>query len=248
MSGHSHWAGIKYRKAAVDARKGKVFSKLARQIIIAARDGGADLETNIKLRYAVDKARAVSMPKDNIERAIKRGTGQLDGAQFEEVTYEGYGPGGIAIMVEALTDNKNRTSSEIRKIFDTRGGSLGATNCVAWLFETKGFFTLPADSISEDELMAIALDIGAENMELSGKTFEITCDPKDFESVKHGLSARNVSLERAEITKIPKSYIKLAQEEGRKILSLVDAIEGHDDVHNVYANFDVPDELLEERE
>src|SRR5215472_889610 len=177
MSGHSHWATIKHKKGAIDAKRGKLFSKLSRAIIIAARHGGGDPEMNLKLRYAIDKARSVSMPKDNIERAIKRGTGEVEGVTFEEVVYEGYGPGGVAILVEVLTDNRNRTASEIRKIFERSGGKMGSAGCVGYLFERKGLFSVDASTIDEDALMELALDAGADDMKRAGSTFDITCDP-----------------------------------------------------------------------
>jgi YebC/PmpR family DNA-binding regulatory protein len=180
MSGHSHWATIKHKKGAIDAKRGKLFSKLSRAIIIAARHGGGDPETNLKLRYAIDKARQVSMPKDNIERAVKRGTGELEGLTFEEVTYEGYGPGGVAILVEVLTDNRNRTTSEIRKIFERSGGKMGSAGCVAYLFERKGLFSIDAQATDEDALLSIALDAGADDLKRAGSTFDVTCDPSVF--------------------------------------------------------------------
>src|ERR1700733_5566852 len=184
MSGHSHWATIKHKKGAIDAKRGKLFSKLSRAIIIAARNGGGDPEMNLKLRYAIDKARQVSMPKDNIERAVKRGTGDMEGMTFEEILYEGYGPGGVAVLVDVLTDNRNRTSGEIRKIFDRAGGKMGSSGSVGYLFERKGVFVIPAEGKDEDALMGIALDAGAEDMKRSGDTFEILCDPSAFAQVR----------------------------------------------------------------
>src|SRR5437870_3888632 len=184
MSGHSHWATIKHKKGATDAKRGKLFSKLSRAIIIAARHGGGDPEMNLKLRYAIDKARQVSMPKDNIERAVKRGTGEVEGLTFEEILYEGYGPGAVAILIEVLTDNRNRTSSEIRKIFERSGGKMGSAGCVAYLFDRKGLFVIPADAIDEDTLMGIALDAGADDLKRAGNHFEITCDPSAFNKVQ----------------------------------------------------------------
>src|SRR5207245_2016530 len=183
MSGHSHWATIKHKKGAIDAKRGKLFSKLSRAIIIAARHGGGDPEMNLKLRYAIDKARSVSMPKDNIERAVKRGTGEMEGVTFDEVTYEGYGPGGVAILVESLTDNRNRTVSEINKIFDRAGGKMGSAGCAAYLFERKGVFSIDVNATDEDTLMGIALEAGADDLKRSGSTFEVTCDPSAFNQV-----------------------------------------------------------------
>src|SRR5438034_3170739 len=184
MSGHSHWATIRHKKGAIDAKRGKLFSKLSRAIIIAARHGGGDPEMNLKLRYAIDKARQVSMPKDNIERAVKRGTGELEGQTLEEITYEGYGPGGVAIMVEVLTDNRNRTAGEIRKIFERSGGKMGSAGCVSYLFERKGIFGIDANQADEDTLMSLALDAGADDLKRVGSTFEITCDPTAFSAVQ----------------------------------------------------------------
>src|SRR5436190_10253394 len=180
MSGHSHWATIKHKKGAIDAKRGKLFSKLSRAIIIAARHGGGDPETNLKLRYAIDKARQVSMPKDNIERAVKRGTGEVEGMTFEEIVYEGYGPGGVAVLVEVLTDNRNRTASEVRKIFERSGGKLGSAGCVGYLFERKGLFAVDARGMDEDTLMGIALEAGADDLKTLSDHFEITCDPASF--------------------------------------------------------------------
>src|SRR5271169_4421797 len=184
MSGHSHWATIKHKKGAVDAKRGKLWSKLSRAIIIAARHGGGDPSMNLKLRYAIDKARAVSMPKDNIERAIKRGTGEVEGLIFEEITYEGFGPGGVAVLVEVLTDNRNRTNGEIRKIFERGGGNMGSAGCVGYLFERKGLFTVPTRGVDEDALMGIVLEAGADDMKPAGDVYEITCDPSQFNKVQ----------------------------------------------------------------
>src|ERR1700722_4664933 len=192
MSGHSHWATIKHKKGAVDAKRGKLWSKLSRAIIIAARHGGGDPNMNLKLRYAIDKARQVSMPKDNIERAIKRGTGDMEGMTFEEITYEGIGPGGVAILVDVVTDNRNRTGGEVRKIFERGGGKMGSAGAVAYLFDRKGLFTVNADGQDEDTLMGIALDAGAEDMKRSGNQFEITSDPTSFNQVQEALQKANV--------------------------------------------------------
>src|SRR5947209_10243475 len=198
MSGHSHWATIKHKKGAIDAKRGKLFSKLSRAIIIAARHGGGDPETNLKLLYAIDKAREVSMPKDNIERAVKRGTGEMEGLVFEEITYEGYGPGGVAFLVDVLTDNRNRTSGEIRKIFERSGGKMGSAGNVAFLFERKGSFALAARATDEDTLMRLALGAGADDLKRTGSTFEITCDPTAFNQVKAALEKNNLKPSFAE--------------------------------------------------
>src|SRR4051812_40127376 len=190
MSGHSHWATIKHKKGAVDAKRGKLWSKLSRAIIIAARHGGGDPNMDLKLRYAIDKARQVSMPKDNIERAVKRGTGEVEGMTFEEVVYEGYGPGGVAVLVEVLTDNRNRTAGEVRKIFERSGGKMGSAGCVGYLFERKGLFSIDASTIDEDTLMGLALDAGADDLKQSGTTFDITCDPTVFNQVQEALTKK----------------------------------------------------------
>src|SRR5882672_2781357 len=204
MSGHSHWATIKHKKGAVDAKRGKLWSKLSRAIIIAARHGGGDPNMNLKLRYAIDKARQVSMPKDNIERAIKRGTGDVEGMVFEEITYEGFGPGGVAVLVEVLTDNRNRTNGEVRKIFERTGGNMGSAGCVSYLFERKGLLSVEAAGMDEDTLMGIALDAGADDLKRSGSMFDITCDPTQFNKVQEALQKANVKAAHAEIAQIGK--------------------------------------------
>ncbi len=246
MSGHSHWATIKHKKGAADAKRGKQFSKLSRAIIIAARHGGGDPETNLKLRYAIDKARQVSMPKDNIERAIKRGTGEMEGLTFEEITYEGYGPGGAAILVEVLTDSRNRTASEIRKIFERSGGKMGSAGNVAYLFERKGTFSIDAKAADEDTLMSIALDAGAEDLKLSGSTFDITCDPSAFSRVQEALQKNKLTPIVAEISQVPKAPVDVDAETGRKVLRLMDALDDQDDVQNVYSNVHITEEMVAE--
>jgi len=244
MSGHSHWAGIKHKKGAADAKRGKLFSRLARNIIGAAREGGGDVSMNLKLRYAIDKAREANMPKDNIARAIKKGTGELAGAQaLEEITYEGYGPSGVAIMAEVLTDNRSRTGPEVRKIFETRGGNLGGAGCVSWMFSPKGFFVIAASLVSEDRVMELAVDAGADDLARNGDSFEITCLPEAFSAVQAALEAAEIACEAAEITKIPSTYVDLDSAVGRKVLGLLEALEDHEDVQNVYANFNLPDEV-----
>jgi YebC/PmpR family DNA-binding regulatory protein len=245
MSGHSHWATIKHKKGAIDAKRGKLWSKLSRAIIIAARHGGGDPTMNLKLRYAIDKAREVSMPKDNIERAIKRGTGEVEGQSLEEISYEGYGPGGIAILVEVLTDNRNRTAGEIRKIFERAGGKMGSAGNVAFLFDRKGIFSVPTASIDEDTLMAIALDAGADDMKRSGDTFDITCDPQVFNKVKEGLEKNKVMTTMAEVTQIPKAPKDVDAETGAKVMRLMEALDDHDDVQHVYSDLHVTEALLE---
>jgi len=244
MSGHSHWAGIKYKKAIVDARRGKMWSKLARMIIVAAKTGGGDPAANLSLRYAIDKAKSANMPKDTIEKAIKKGTGEVEGVNFEEVLYEGYGPGGVAIMVEALTDNRNRTTPEIKRLFERHSGSLGTGGCVSWMFSKKGLITVNTAETSEDELLEIALTAGADDMQNTGEVFEITCEPDAYEKLKEALKEKEIPTEVAEISMVPKNTVPVNDEAmARKIISLMDAFEDHDDVQNTYANFDIPDEI-----
>jgi YebC/PmpR family DNA-binding regulatory protein len=246
MSGHSHWATIKHKKGAIDAKRGKMFSKLSRAIIIAARHGGGDPEMNLKLRYAIDKARQVSMPKDNIDRAIKRGTGEMEGLTFEEITYEGFGPGGVAILVDVLTDNRNRTTGEIRKIFERTGGKMGAAGNVAYLFDRKGLLSIEAAATDEDSLMGIALDAGADDLKRSGNTFDITCDPTVFNQVQDSLKKNNLSTVVAEITQLPKAPVDVDSETGKKVLRLMEALDDNDDVQNVYSNVNISEEMVAE--
>jgi YebC/PmpR family DNA-binding regulatory protein len=246
MSGHSHWATIKHKKGAIDAKRGKLWSKLSRAIIIAAKHGGGDPTMNLKLRYAIDKAREVSMPKDNIERAIKRGTGELEGQQFEELTYEGFGPGGTALMVDILTDNRNRTNGEVRKIFEKTGGNMGSAGCVGYLFERKGRFAVPAAGVDEDALLSVALDAGADDMKRDGAHFEILCDPSAFNKVKEALTANKIEPEQSEITQVAKTYVDCDVETAKKVLRLIEAIDDHDDVQNVYSNLHMSDAVLAE--
>lgn len=245
MSGHSHWAGIKYKKAAVDAKRGKMWSKVARMIIVAAKSGGGDPAANLVLRYAIDKAKAANMPKDTIEKAIKKGTGEVEGVNFEEVLYEGYGPSGVAIMVEALTDNRNRTTPEIKRIFERHGGSLGATGCVGWMFSKKGLITVGTDNIDEDELLEIALAAGADDMKNTGTVYELTSDPAAYEELKKTLQEKEIPTEVTEIAMVPQNTVPIDDEgTARKIISLMEAFEDHDDVQNTSANFDIPDEIM----
>jgi YebC/PmpR family DNA-binding regulatory protein len=246
MSGHSHWATIKHKKGAIDAKRGKLWSKLSRAIIIAARHGGGDPETNLKLRYAIGKAREVSMPKDNIDRAIKRGTGETEGVTFEELTYEGIGPGGSAILVDVLTDNRNRTNGEIRKIFERAGGKMGSAGSVSYLFERKGHFSLEATATDEDTLMGIVLDAGAEDMKNTGNGYDITCDPAAFNLVQEALKKNNLAPVVAEITQLPKVAMDLDAEPGKKLVKLVELLDDHDDVQNVYSNANITEEMLTE--
>ena len=244
MSGHSHWATIKHKKAAVDAKRGKHWSKLSRAIIIAARHGGGDPETNLKLRYAIDKAREVSMPKDNIERAIKRGTGEVEGQTFEEITYEGYGPGSVAILVDVLTDNRNRTSGEVRKIFERAGGKMGSAGAVSYLFHRKGIFSVDAAAVDEDTLMGVVLDAGADDLKRVGNNFEITCDPHSFNAVKEALAKSNITPALAELTQMPVAPVDVDTETGQRVMKLMDALDDHDDVQHVYSTLNVSEQML----
>ena len=246
MSGHSKWSTIKHKKGALDAKRGKLFSKLSKLIITAARNGGGDPDMNLPLRYAIDKAKAANMTKDTIERAVKKGTGDLEGAQIEELLYEGYAPGGVALMVEALTDNRNRTAPEIKKILENRGGSLGATNCVGWMFSSKGVFRVDASKITEDKLMEIALDAGAEDLQRDGDGFEVTCEPTAFHEVQQALQDAGIEPELAEIQRVPSTTVKLDRDQAAKVLALIENLEDHEDVQNVYSNFDVDEKILEE--
>jgi len=247
MSGHSHWAGIRYKKAATDAKRGRVWSKLARMIIVAAKTGGGDPAANLSLRYAIDKAKSANMPKDTIEKAIKKGTGEVEGVSFEEVLYEGYGPGGVAIMVEALTDNRNRTTPEIKRIFEKHGCSLGATGCVNWMFTKKGLITVNTAETGEEQLLEIALNAGADDMQNTGEVYEITCDPAAYEKLKERLQEKEIPTEVAEISMVPQSTVPVNDDKtAQKIISLMEDFEDHDDVQNTYANFDIPDEVLSE--
>jgi len=246
MAGHSHWANIAHKKGLIDNKRGKLWSKLAKGIIVAAKMGGGDPTMNLRLRYAVDAAKAVSMPKDNIIRAIKRGTGELEGGNLEEVLYEGYGPGGVAILCEILTDNRNRTAGEIRKFFELADGNLGSTGCVAWMFERKGMFMLPAAQIEEETLMELALEAGADDVKRSGDTYEVTCDPTVFQQVSEALTARKLTLETSQIMRIPTSTVDLDADTGRKVLNLMQKLDDHDDVQSVASNFNIPDEAMAE--
>lgn len=245
MAGHSHWAGIKHKKAANDAKRGKLWSKIARMIIVAAKNGGGDPNMNLALRYSIDKAKAANMPKDTIEKAVKKGTGELDSVSYEDVLYEGYAPGGIAVMVDGLTDNRNRTGPEIKKIFERRGGSLGASGCVNWMFSKKGLITVKTDAVDENDLMELALSAGADDMDNTGEVFEITCDPSAYDELKKALEEKDIPIELAEISMVPQNTVPVNDAEtARKILNLMDDFEDHEDVQNVYANFDIPDEIL----
>lgn len=246
MSGHSKWASIKHKKGAKDAKRGKLFSKLVKEITVVAREGGGDLDANARLRTAVQIARDANMPADNIERAIKKGTGELPGVTYEEATYEGYGPAGVAILVRVLTDNRNRSTAEIRHLFDKRGGSMAGPGSVSYLFQKKGFFSISVEGVDEESLFSLVLEAGAEDFKGEGDHFEIYTDPADFESVKNLLSENNIPIIMGEITEIPATEIPVTGEDARKVLGLLNALEEHDDVQNVYSNCDIPEELLDE--
>jgi YebC/PmpR family DNA-binding regulatory protein len=247
LSGHSKWSSIKHKKGAADAKRGALFTKLSRAITVAAREGGPDPAANLALQNAVDKARSYSMPKDNIERAIARGAGaEAEGSSYEAVIYEGYGPEGVAVLVEALTDNRNRTASEVRHLFSKFGGNLGATGAVAWQFERRGVLLVSAEEVDEDELVLAAADAGADDVELDGSTYEVTCAPEDLRAVREGLEAAGLAIESAELSMVPKSTVGIADEgAARKVLRLVEGLEEADDVQDVYANFDISEALLE---
>jgi len=245
MSGHSHWSGIKHKKGANDAKRGKIFSKLAMHIMVAARSAGSDPTMNLPLRYAIDKARAANMPKSNIDRAIKKGAGELPGQQLVEITYEGYGPGGVAVLVDVLTDNRNRTAGEIRKIFEVRGGNLGESNSVAWMFSGKGLILVEkTPGLDEDALMEIVLDAGADEITEQDETFEILCSPNDFEAVKNAVEAGNLTIQAAELTKISQNTLKLDGKTTQKALALLEALDDQDDAQNISSNLEIDESIL----
>lgn len=243
MAGHSHSANIAVRKGKQDAARAKLFSKLSRYIIVAARAGGGDPETNLKLRYAIDKARAVSMPRDNIERAIKRGTGELEGAQMEELVYEGFGPGGTAVICDILTDNRNRTNSEVRKLFERGGGSMAGPGSVAYLFDRKGVFIVPAAGTTEDTLMNVVLEAGAEDLQQVGDNFEVLTDVTAFNPVQASLEKAGIKPDSAEIEQVPKAGVDVDIETGKKVAKMLDLLDEHDDVQNVYCNANLTPEM-----
>jgi YebC/PmpR family DNA-binding regulatory protein len=245
MSGHSHWSSIKHRKASADAKRGKSWSKVARMIIMAAKRGGGDSDANLSLRYAIDKAKSVSMPKDTIEKAIKKATGEGGAVNFEEIAYEGYGPKGVAIMVDVLTDNRTRTVAEIKKMFERHGGALGAAGCVGWMFHKKGLITVKSESANEDDLMEIVLAAGAEDLRNTGQFYEITCQPAAFEGLKKALEAKAIPMEVAELSMVPSSEVPINDvETARKIIALMNEFEDHEDCQNAYANFNIPDDIM----
>jgi YebC/PmpR family DNA-binding regulatory protein len=245
MAGHSHWANISRKKSLIDAKRGKLWSKLAKAIIVAAKHGGPDPDANLRLRYAIDAAKAVSMPKDNIQRAIKTGTGELKGGDLEESLYEGYGAGGVAVLCEILTDNKNRTAPEVRKIFEMCGGKLGGTGCVAYLFERKGVVRVPQASCGEDRLMEIAIDAGADDVKLAGDRWEVTCEPAVMAAVVDAVRQAGLEVDANEIVRVPTNTVAVDDvDTARKVLDLMERLDDHDDVQSVAANFSIPDEAL----
>ncbi len=246
MSGHSKWHSIRHKKGAVDVKRGKIFSKLNKELMVAARMGGGDPAGNPRLRQAIAAAKAENMPKDNIERAIKKGTGELEGVQYEETIYEGYGPGGVAVLVEVMTDNKNRAAADIRYIFNKRGGNLGEAGCVAWMFDKRGLIVFERDQVDEDDILETALEAGADDVITTEDQFEVHTDPATLESVKQAFDDRELSYAMAEITMVPQNTIKNEDEaQANQVLKLMEAIEDSDDVQKVYANFDIPDEILQ---
>jgi YebC/PmpR family DNA-binding regulatory protein len=245
MSGHSKWATIKHKKGAADKARGKLYAKILRQVEVAARHGGGDVDANPTLRTYYDKARAASIPNDTIHRAIKRGTGELEGVSYEEITYEGYAPGGVAVFVETLSDNRNRTTAEIRSLFTRNGGSVAEPGAVAWQFERKGIVMVPR-SVEEDELFLVALDAGADDIVDEGDTWRVTTPPAELHSVETALAGAGIPVESTDLTMVPTATIALADaDSAKKVLRVVDALDEHDDVQNVYANFDIPDEILQ---
>ncbi len=244
MSGHSKWATIKHKKGALDAKRGALFTKIIKELTVAAKHGGGNPDANPRLRTVLAKAKEANMPADNIDRAIKKGTGELPGVVYEEVAYEGYGPGGVAILIEALTDNKNRTTAEIRNMLEKKGGNMSGAGSVAWQFHKKGFIVVKKSAIDEDKLMTIVLDAGASDFAAEKDNFEITTEPQDFENVKKAVTDAKLATESAEVTRIPSATVKLDLEKAKSCLTLIETLEEHDDVQSVFTNMDVSDEIL----
>ena len=246
MSGHSKWSTIKRKKGALDAKRGKIFTRLIKEITVAARMGGGDSEGNPRLRSAVASAKSENMPKDNIERAIKKGTGELEGAVYDEISYEGYGPGGVAVLVDCMTDNKNRSVADIRHAFSKSGGNLGETGCVSWMFEKKGSILIDKDSIGEEELMDKALEAGAEDVVEEDNVYQVVTTPDDFEAVREALETDGIKFIEASVSMIPQNVVEITEEKpARQILRLLETLEEHEDVQNVFSNFDISDEIME---
>jgi len=246
MSGHSKWASIKHKKAATDAKRGNLFTKLIKEISVAARMGGGDEETNSRLRKAVSDAKAANMPSDNIERAILKGTGQLEGINYEEHSFEGYGPGGVAILIETLTDNNNRTVSEIRHIFSKNGGNMGDSGCVAWMFKRKGYFVVEKSTISEDKLLDIVLEAEAEDLKEDGSNYEVFTSPEYYEAVDKALKDNNIEIAASNLNMVPQTYVKVEGKKAQQCLKLIEALEDHDDAQHVWANFDIDEKEISE--
>ncbi|TCK06604.1 YebC/PmpR family DNA-binding transcriptional regulator [Phorcysia thermohydrogeniphila] len=244
MAGHSKWANIRHRKAAQDAKRGKLYTKLAREITVAAREGGGDPEFNPRLRAAIEKAKKFNMPKENIERAIKRGTGEIAGETYEEITYEGYGPGGVAIIVKCLTDNRNRTAAEVRHVFSKYGGNLGTSGCVSWMFERKGVIIVPAEKYDEDTVMMAAIEAGAEDVKREDDKFIVYTEPSELEDVRKGMLSAGIEIEEAKLDLIPTTTTRVEGETAEKVLKLLTALEDLDDVQELYSNFDMPEEVM----
>ena len=246
MSGHSKWSTIKHKKGAADAKRGKVFTRILKEMTVAARMGGGDVNGNPRLRAAIAEAKANNMPKDNIERAIKRGTGELEGVTYEELTYEGYGPGGAALIVEVMTDNTNRTTPEIRHIFEKNGGNLGTPGSVRFQYERKGYFAVEKSAVSEDKLMEVALEAGADDLQTEDPdAFEVYTSPENFEQVRQALEKNNIATTEAKLGQIPQNYIKLDENKSKSMMRLMEMLDDHDDVQNVWSNFDIPEEMME---
>jgi YebC/PmpR family DNA-binding regulatory protein len=244
MSGHSKWHSIKHKKAAADAKRGKIFTKIIKELAVAARMGGGDPDANPRLRKAIADAKAVNMPNDNIKRAIMKGTGQLEGTTYEEYTYEGYGPGGVAIYLETLTDNKNRTVSELRHIFSKNGGNIGESGCVAWMFDRKGYIVVPAENVTEDRLLEIVSEAGAEDLRQDGSNYEVFTEPENLEDVTEALKKNDIEAETANVGQVPQNYVKLEGKQAHQLLRLMEELEDHDDVQHVWANFDIDEDEI----
>ena len=245
MSGHSRWSQIKRKKGKADVQRGKLFSKILREITVAAKNGGGDTKTNTRLKAAIESAKEANMPAENVKRAVQKGTGELPGESYEEITYEGYGPGGVAVMINVLTDNRNRTAPELRHAFEKYGGNMGASGAVAWMFERKGVIRVDAEKMAEDDVMAVALDAGATDMVKVEKAFEITTTPAEMDAVRAALEKARVPVLDAEVTYVPQSTVRVEGKEAPSVLRLVEALEDMDDVQAVYANYDIPDEIIE---
>ncbi len=245
MSGHSKWATIKHKKGALDAKRGKIWGKIIKEISVAARLGGSDPNANPRLRTIIDKAKAANMPNDTIDRAVKKGAGELEGSHYEEITYEGYGPGGVALLINAMTDNKNRTVGEIRSILGKYGGSMGETGCVNWMFSKKGMIVVPKEQIDENDLMDLVLNAGAEDLHTLEENYEVVTSFEDFEAVKHAVEKKGLKPTLAEVMMIPQSTVALAEDKARQMLKLMEMLDDHDDVQKVSANFDIPDAVME---